>query len=123
MQRYLVIFFFILSFLANSNGMLGMLSANNTANLLQQVDAQHASLMQESTSLEPCHQSVASKTSGLSDCQMGEACGDCFTHCGGALLMAEFPGFVAKPSFLVSILAQYYTPLVPSSFFKPPQIS
>lgn len=123
MKRYLVIFLFIFSFVANSSGMASVLLLPNDS---MQVMTEHpAQSMQMTETSEHCHDIKATTVVMAADCdmQMGGACDNCFTHCGGALLTAAFPHFAPQAHFLVSIQAQYYTPLINSSFLRPPQLS
>lgn len=126
MKRYLVIFLFILSFIANSNVLASVwFGSNKSADTVQVMSsAQHATLQMTKMS-NHCHQLKAYKTLTPSDddMQLSEFCDNCFTHCGGALLSAAFPNFVAPPSFWVSVQTAYYTPLLTSSFLRPPQVS
>lgn len=84
-----------------------------------------AQQVQMAEASEHCHDIKAMTVVMAADCdmQMGGACDNCFTHCGGALLTAAFPHFAPQAHFLVSMQAQYYTPLINSSFLRPPQIS
>jgi len=92
---------------------------------MQVMNEHHAQPTQMLEASKHCHDVKATTTVMAANCdmQMGGACDNCFTHCGGALLTAECPRFVAQPHFLVSIQAHYYTPLISSSFLRPPQIS
>lgn len=126
MKRYLVIFLFIISFIANSSGMASVwLLLNNASDSMQVMTEYHAQPLQMAEASKHCHDVKVTTTVMAANCdmQMCGACDNCFTHCGGALLTAECPRFVTQPHFLVSIQAHYYTPLISSSFLRPPQIS
>ena len=127
MKRYLVIFLFIFSFIANSTGVASVLSDFNKAmDSLPVASLEHHDSLQMATNAH-CHQMQASKmlSNSNSDCigQLGGTCDNCFTHCGAALITAEFPNFIAPPPLFVSSQTHFYTPLLNSSFLRPPQIS
>lgn len=121
MKRYLVIFLFIFSFIANSSGLASVLSGFNKVTDSMPV----ASLEHHDSMSVHCHQMQTSKMLSSSDCDrsLGETCGYCFIHCGGALLSAALPSFGAQPNFWLSVPTHYYTPLLVSSFLRPPQVS
>lgn len=123
MKHYLVIILFIFSFLANSSGMASLFFATHqTASTQPLLVAQPNEPLPMAAASEHCHQ--ASATQELSthgDGCVGGVCDNCFTHCGGALLSAEFPNLIAPPSFFVSRQTHFYTPLLNTSFLRPPQ--
>lgn len=122
MKRYLVILLFIVSFITNTSVMASALFATNTStHTMPSMTEQHADQL-PMTESEHCHQAKLNPL--MNDgCAMGEACDNCFTHCGGALLTAAFPHFVAQAQFFVAIQPQYYTPLLNTSFLRPPRTS
>lgn len=123
MKPYLVIFLFIFSFLANSSGMAGMWSGIGKGLDPVQIEVQPVS--QPVAMGEHCHslKSVSAPTNSDRGMQSGGSCDNCFTHCGGALLTAEFPNFTMPPPLLVEHKAHFYTPLLNTAFFRPPQIA
>lgn len=126
MKRYLVIFLFIFSFIANSNVLAGVwLNSIKSADTNQEISLDQHVTLQITGMSDHCHQMKAHETLSSSDCdmQISDTCDSCFTHCGGALLSASFPNFLAQPSLWLSVQDYYYTPLIASSFLRPPQFS
>lgn len=126
MKRYLVTFLFILSLIANSNVLAGvLLTVSNMQEMTHRVTEPHTYPTQMPEISDHCHQMHVTQTFIDDACQanMGGVCDNCFTHCGGALLTVAFPHFIAQPTFLVATLPHYYTPLITSTFLRPPQVS
>lgn len=126
MKRYLVIVLFIVSFIVNGNVLAGaLLALSNLHETIPMTAEQNSPQTQTPDASEHCHQVVVTKALVDDHCQMnmGGVCDNCFTHCGGALLSVAFPRFLAQPNFLVATLPHYYTPLITSSFLRPPRAS
>ncbi len=126
MKRYLVIFLFVFSFIANSSGVASVFSGfNKVIDSIPVASLEPHDSLQLTKMSDHCHQLKVPKTLSDADCDMqfGGACDNCFTHCGGALLTAEFPSFIAPSPLFVSSQIHFYTPLLNSSFLRPPQIS
>ncbi|MFZ1344301.1 hypothetical protein [Thiothrix eikelboomii] len=124
MKHYLVIALFMLSFLANSSGLANLLFVAQQTAGSQQGSVAQSEPLPITVASEHCHQAKANQLpSAESGCGMGGACDNCFTHCGGALLTAEFPSFITSPPVLVSRQTHFYTPLLNTSLLRPPQIA
>lgn len=121
MKRYLAIFLIIISFITNANVMASALLATSNPTHSMQMTESQAGLTSMVESSTHCHQDSVAKSSMSMGCDMGEACDNCFTHCGGALLSIAFSHFAVEPPLLVSIQQHYYTPTLSSVFLRPPQ--
>lgn len=126
MKRYLVIFLFMFSFIANSSVVASVwLGKSKAADTIQLMSVEYDVAIPIAEMSDHCHEMKAHKTFSGSNCdmQLGGVCDNCFTHCGGALISAVFPSFIAQPAFWFSAQASYYTPLLTFSFLRPPQAS
>ncbi|TXH79441.1 MAG: hypothetical protein E6Q85_00020 [Thiothrix sp.] len=121
MKRYLAIFLIIISFITNTNVMASALLATSNPMQPMQMTEAPADLTPLAESKAHCHQDSVTKDSISTSCAMGDACDNCFTHCGGALLSMAFSHFAVEPPLLVSIQQHYYTPTLSSVFLRPPQ--